>query len=157
MNLKLILILPFLFSFSLLFGQQKKFIDTQDYKDNFTSSYFYLNENDVITEEQLGGEIEKLIVAFSLDPETSDENKEIYIKGLITQLTQIGELSKSSYKALILQIGEQIFLTKEEVLACKEDYDKMADLNMKNAWKSLSPLFTKYFAKTTIYGSNWGW
>lgn len=150
-------LLIFLTISSLSFTQQKNFLDVDKYKGKYTTDQIYLTENEVIDSTKIEKGLTFLLIQFSFDPEMTDEQKEVYIQGIIVQLNQIGELSKSSMKTLIFQIGEQIFLTKAEVESCKGDYKKMAKLNLENAWKRLSPGLNKHFLKTKMYAINWGW
>ena len=159
MNTKSLFLLLFLAISTLSFAQQKKFLDVSKYKGDYTTDEIYLNENDMVDADKVEKDLNFLLVKFSFDPEKSDEEKLVYIEGLIIQLEQLGSvcLSSPNLKTLMFQIGEQIFLTKAEVDSCNGDYKKMASLNLENAWKKLSPTLNKHFPKTKMYATNWGW
>lgn len=139
------------------FSQQNAFLDPIDYKNDPKTTSIYIPPSRDINLGDINKDAKRLIVEIPLDPESSDEDKQKYIKYIIQQLEAISKLEGVHFEVISVQVGEQIFLTKEEVNAIGEDYDKRAEANMKNAWTTLGPIFQSFYPKAKVYGFNWGW
>jgi hypothetical protein len=139
------------------FAQQKSFLDYEKYKITFETSYLNFESHDNIDGDYVGENVQHLHISFTLDPESSDAVKEEKIKEIERKLKETAPFCKKTIKVLSLQIGEQLFLNGEEVASCGDNYDKLAKLNLKNAWKRLSPILQKEFPSIEIYADNWGW
>lgn len=158
MNLKPLILLFFVVIFGQNFAQQINFLEPLEGNQAKKSASIYLDEfEEFVDTEEIQGKIEILYLSFSLDPSVSDKRKEKYIQSIIKKLEQIAAVKNSKLKGISFSIGEQIFLTSEEVLACGEDFDKMAQLNVEKAWQRLSPTLMKNFPKVKFYGKNYNW
>jgi hypothetical protein len=138
-------------------AQQKKFKDIRKYKGDYSSSsQIYLSENpEEIDPVEEGTKL--LILQFSLDPESTDEQKEVYIATLLAKISQMGKSVKSPLDAIIIQVGEQIFLTRAEVNAASDNRKKMANMNLEKAWQRLGPELNKSFPEISYHALNWNW
>ena len=155
--MKNILLLLFVGFSSILFAQQKAFIDRSKYKGKLESTNIYIPPSQDINLGEISKEAKHLIVEIPLDPESTNEEKQKYIQYIIQQLEAISKLEGVYFEAISVQVGEQIFLTREEVTAIGDNAEKRAEVNLKNAWTALGPTFQQFYPKAKVYGFNWGW
>jgi hypothetical protein len=154
---KLILLFLIVACSTSVHAQQKKFKDIRKYKGDYSSSsQIYLSENpEEIDPVEEGTKL--LIIQFSLDPESTDEQKEAYIANLLVKISQMAKGVKTPLEAVMIQVGEQIFLTRAEVNSTSDNRKKMAGMNLEKAWERLGPELNKSFPGVPYYALNWNW
>lgn len=102
--------------------------------------------------------LECLNIKFNLDPESSDAEKAEFIKKIKIVLSDFEIMFKSpKLTQVVFTIGEQVFLTKEEVEKSGGKYKKMASLNLKNAWTSIGSDVQTVNPMLRISAENWNW
>lgn len=158
MNLKTFVFFCFTVISVFNYAQQINFLEPLEGNQAKKTASIYLDEfEEFVDTDEINGKIEILYISFSLDPSVSDKRKEKYIQSIIKKLEQIASVNNSKLKGISFSIGEQVFLSNDEVLACGEDFDKMAKLNVEKAWQRLSPTLMKNFPKVKFYGKNYNW
>jgi hypothetical protein len=97
-------------------------------------------------------------IKLALDPSTDDAGKEEFVAGLKSAIQNLKTLLPvASIKSVSLDIGEQVFLTQTQVDSVGGDYEKMAEVNLRDAWTELSPVLKQVFPQAKFSALNWGW
>lgn len=155
------LALAFLLSLTntFVFAQQKRFINYAKNTESYITDVFYISPDSSSNLVKLSNAVlsgEELILEIPLNPESSDEEKAGYVT-LIKLIVEKIAHQNNQYNAVTVQVGEQIFISKDEVEKWSSKYKKIAKLNMKRAWKQLGAELTFQFPSAKIYGFNWNW
>lgn len=160
--MKLFLIIFFaVFSSSIVVhAQQSKFLNVARYKMNGDFIEFYIDPANGIDDfEQMQKNEDHLIISIPLDPASSEEVKDSYIKLVIKEIEELTSIY-NNFKTVELWVGEQIFLKTSEVVNIyenKKKYKQLAKINMKRAWGQLGTFLLLKFPKAKIYGINYSW
>ena len=103
-------------------------------------------------------DLECIYYEFSFSPESSDSQKEAFIEDLKLRLYQLEFLLRNpNVKAVYFHIGEQIFMTESQMEKVGKNWNKRADMNLKNAWKSFGSQLKMKYPHIEFYAENWNW
>lgn len=144
-----------------VFAQQDKFLDISKINKSENGGYnsVYIGPEQEVDLGEVPAGAESLTISIPLDPESSDDEKEKYVQHILNEIEKIAQIN-NHYQIITIEVGEQIFLSRDEVkniYKSSKNYDKLAKLNMERAWNQLGLKIAQKFPSAKIYGFNFGW